>query len=599
MLFLYLRRNRRLQTSSVSFDEKTNRTFWEEKNHHRQLYAQLPERIKRAVLAQIPRDLLASSKTNKKTVVAVALSGGVDSFVSAWLLKNALQAAAVGEKGENIKLKAILMKNWDEREETNSECLFDADRRSAKKLAKYLSMDLYEVDFCREYWQSVFSPFTESVERGETPNPDVWCNREIKFGKLLEYVKEEEIGAKYLVTGHYAEIWREYGDDNIEQSSSSSSSLKRIELRRSKDETKDQTYFLASVPSKALESVIFPLAKLRKAEDVIELIARDLLGNVANVLDRKSSAGICFVGKKRNFSDFVHEYVQRDPAWFVDVECITEENSSLIEKNSIGCSSNSSRSSSSRSSSSSGISSGGSERGGLEGKGDSNTIDEKYILGECESVHSVTAGQRARIGGLPKPYFVVGKSTEEKGSSKVYVCEGGDHPALLTNWCVIKDIRFVHEDDTDALNSSQQVRVKTRYASPLVPATIGIPPPPSNAASSSSRQQQQQQKVSLFCRSAYEKATTTPSPSSPSTTAKSSSPSSSSPPLLQITFASPEKAVSIGQAVVMYHHSTSRVLGVGSVAYHGRTVFEEEKEEEQQRRQKRQSEKKNDDDKES
>ncbi len=531
--------------------------------------------------------------------MAVALSGGVDSFVSAWLLKNALQAAAVGEKGENIKLKAILMKNWDEREETNSECLFDADRRSAKKLAKYLSMDLYEVDFCREYWQSVFSPFTESVERGETPNPDVWCNREIKFGKLLEYVKEEEIGAKYLVTGHYAEIWREYGDDNIEQSSSSSSSLKRIELRRSKDETKDQTYFLASVPSKALESVIFPLAKLRKAEDVIELIARDLLGNVANVLDRKSSAGICFVGKKRNFSDFVHEYVQRDPAWFVDVECITEENSSLIEKNSIGCSSNSSRSSSSRSSSSSGISSGGSERGGLEGKGDSNTIDEKYILGECESVHSVTAGQRARIGGLPKPYFVVGKSTEEKGSSKVYVCEGGDHPALLTNWCVIKDIRFVHEDDTDALNSSQQVRVKTRYASPLVPATIGIPPPPSNAASSSSRQQQQQQKVSLFCRSAYEKATTTPSPSSPSTTAKSSSPSSSSPPLLQITFASPEKAVSIGQAVVMYHHSTSRVLGVGSVAYHGRTVFEEEKEEEQQRRQKRQSEKKNDDDKES
>ena len=582
MLFLFLRRNRRLQTSSVSFDEKTNRTFWEEKNHHRQLYAQLPERIKRAVLAQIPRDLLASSKTNKKTVVAVALSGGVDSFVSAWLLKNALQAAAVGEKGENIKLKAILMKNWDEREETNSECLFDADRRSAKKLAKYLSMDLHEVDFCREYWQSVFSPFTESVGRGETPNPDVWCNREIKFGKLLEHVmKEEEIGAKYLVTGHYAEIWREYGDDNIEQLSSS---LKRIELRRAKDETKDQTYFLASVPSKALQSVIFPLAKLRKAEDVIELIARDLLGNVANVLDRKSSAGICFVGKKRNFSDFVHEYVQRDPAWFVDVECITEENSLLIENSSIGgSSSSSSSSSSSRSSSSSGISSGGSERGGLEGKGDSNTIDEKYILGECESVHSVTAGQRARIGGLPKPYFVVGKSTEEKGSSKVYVCEGGDHPALLTNWCVIKDIHFVHGDDTDALNSSQQVRVKTRYASPLVSATIGIP------------QQQQQQKVSLFCRSAYEKATTTPSPS---TTAKSSSPSSSSPPLLQITFASPEKAVSIGQAVVMYHHSTSRVLGVGSVAYHGRTVFEEELKEEQRRKQ-RQSEKKNDDDKES
>jgi hypothetical protein len=100
--------------------------------------------------------------------------------------------------------------------------------------------------------------------------------------------------------------------------------------------------------------------------------------------------------------------------------------------------------------------------------------------------------------------------------------------------------------------------------------------------------------VSLFCRSAYEKATTTLS----ITTAKSSPSSSSSPPLLQITFVSPEKAVSIGQAVVMYHHSTSRVLGVGSVAYHGRTVFEEELKEEQRRKQ-RQSEKKNDDDKES
>ena len=205
--------------------------------------------------------------------MAVALSGGVDSFVSAWLLKNALQAAAVGEgEGENIKLKAILMKNWDEREETNSECLFDADRRSAKKLAKYLSLDLHEVDFCREYWQSVFSPFTESVGRGETPNPDVWCNREIKFGKLLEHVKEEEIGAKYLVTGHYAEIWR--STVTIISSNCVVVEKNRVASSEGRDERPD--VFLASVPSKALESVIFPLAKLRKAEDVIELIARDL-----------------------------------------------------------------------------------------------------------------------------------------------------------------------------------------------------------------------------------------------------------------------------------------------------------------------------------
>ena len=607
------RRRRRFATITTTTTTTTTRDddddhLDDESNRQLSLYARLPERIKRAVAAQIPRDLLspASSssgvgekKKKEKTVVAIALSGGVDSFVSAWLLKNALLLEREELENNNnnnkkdlddIELKAILMKNWDEREETNSECQFDADRRSAEKLAKYLSLPLHEVDFCREYWQSVFSPFTESVQRGETPNPDVWCNREIKFGKLLEHVKQGEIGAKYLVTGHYAEVWREYGDDNTKRSS-----LKRVELRRAKDETKDQTYFLASVPSKALESVIFPLAELTKADDVVELIAREVLGNVANVLDRKSSAGICFVGKKRNFSDFVHEYVQRDPAWFVDVQCMKSENSSSGENSRLDSSNiGSIGSSSGRSSSSISNSTSGSQRRGLEIKGECNDIDEKYILGKCESVHSVTVGQRARIGGLPNPYFVVGKSTEEKGSSKVYLCEGGDHPALLTNWCVIKDIHFVHDDDddTDALNSSQQVRVKTRYASPLVPATMEKVPS-SNASEQQEREQEQQ--VSVFCRSAYEKATTTTATSSssslPLTTASSSSPSSSpSPPpaFLRITFASPEKAVSIGQAVVMYHHSTSRVLGVGSVAYHGLTVFEEKiKEEKREEKRKR------------
>ena len=280
----------------------------------------------------------------------------------------------------------------------------------------------------------------------------------------------------------------------------------------------------------------------------------------------------------------------------MDVECITEENSLLIENSSIGgSSSSSSSSSSSRSSSSSGISSGGSERGGLEGKGDSNTIDEVHLGGVRE--------RALRDRGPTRAHW---------RSSQTVFCRWKEHRRER----IVQSVRvrrrrppgFTHKL---VRHKGHPLCPRGRHRRPQLVATsprenaLRLPPrlcddrnttPPSNASSSSrqQQQQQQQQKVSLFCRSAYEKATTTTTTPSPSTTTASSSPSSSSPPLLQITFVSPEKAVSIGQAVVMYHHSTSRVLGVGSVAYHGRTVFEEEKEEEQRRKQ-RQSEKKNDD----
>ena len=581
------------------------------KNESIKCVPEIPEHIKRLVLKQIPEDLLKDKAQEKKQeekengkrkkIVAVALSGGVDSFIALWLMKKSLCSSSAevtttttttmrGEKGANenddhdgdddVEIKAVLMKNWDELEETNKECSFEEDRRSARKLAKYLDVELIEVDFCREYWREVFEPFCEQLEKGTTPNPDVACNREIKFGKLLEYVKRE-IGAEYLCTGHYAKIIRRKEEDVFE-------------LHRANDEKKDQTYFLASVPSSALKDVIFPLAELEKSRDVMDLLMKETLGNVANVLGRKSSAGICFIGKKRNFADFVHEYVQPVPAKFIDVNFMYNTSSNDREgfrKKNSSRSSNGKNliSNSSSSSSSSSISYDDVEN---------EKIMEDFILGECKSVHGVTVGQGAKIGGLSKPYFVVGKKmitnkvttndnddgrgsiidvvvADEKNkkvtssssslSSKVYVCQGGDHPALFTTWCVIKDVHFIQERTTERMTIPRNVRVKTRYASPLVSATA-----------SDVECWKSLKEPSFFCSDAFEKETNNNDDAKKiSNATDNNNNNNNNNKYLEINFSAPEKAVAIGQTVVIYDPESSKVLGCGTVCFHGLTLFEE------------------------
>lgn len=220
--------------------------------------------------------------------VAVGMSGGVDSAVTALLLTNA-----------GLKVFGIFMRNWDEAEEQgNQNCSVEADFRDAKSVCDQLRMPLYEVDFIHRYWNDVFDPFLADYSKGLTPNPDLLCNRKIKFGALVDYVKG--LGADYLATGHYARLQRDSFGNPL--------------LLKGVDHTKDQSYFLASVNPKAFEKVIFPLGDRYKVD--VRRLAREQ-GLIP--ADRRSSSGICFIGR-RNFGAFLNEYVEPKPGTYVDVE---------------------------------------------------------------------------------------------------------------------------------------------------------------------------------------------------------------------------------------------------------------------------------------
>ena len=208
-----------------------------------------------------------------KTVV-VGMSGGVDSSVAALLLK---------EQGYDVI--GLFMHNWKETDEDGC-CTAEEDYTDVRRVANLIGIPYYSVDFSDEYWQSVFSLFIDEYKRGRTPNPDVLCNREIKFGAFRE--QAEKIGADFIATGHYCGVLRK---DN------------RTYLTRAADENKDQTYFLNQVKEEQIRNVLFPLENITKPE--VRKIAEKYGLATAK---KKDSTGICFIGE-RNFRNFLSKYV--------------------------------------------------------------------------------------------------------------------------------------------------------------------------------------------------------------------------------------------------------------------------------------------------
>ena len=183
-----------------------------------------------------------------KGSVVVGMSGGVDSSVSAYLLKK-----------QGFDVKGLFMKNWQT--EPGEECTSEIDYKDASKVCDQLDIPLHKANFSNEYWDNVFESFLSEHKKGRTPNPDILCNREIKFKSFLHYA--EDIGADFIATGHYAKLINE--DDHTY-------------LARAVDDFKDQTYFLHEVNENQLKNCIFPLADLTKNE--VRKIAADTKTNI-------------------------------------------------------------------------------------------------------------------------------------------------------------------------------------------------------------------------------------------------------------------------------------------------------------------------------
>lgn len=202
------------------------------------------------------------------------MSGGVDSSVAATLLLE-----------EGYDVIGLFMQNWEE-EDDSGVCTAVTDYEDVKRVCNKLKIPYYTVNFAKIYWDKVFKYFLEEYEKGRTPNPDVLCNREIKFGPFLEYAKE--LGADYIATGHYAKVERVDG---------------KTYLKKAMDTNKDQTYFLNQLSQKQLEMVLFPLGDICKPK-VREIAEKYGLSTA----EKKDSTGICFIGE-RHFREFLKNYI--------------------------------------------------------------------------------------------------------------------------------------------------------------------------------------------------------------------------------------------------------------------------------------------------
>lgn len=354
--------------------------------------------------------------------VAVAMSGGVDSSVAAYLL----------QKQENYDVVGLHMRNWeaaDEDDDSHQQACDEQDTHDAQAVCRALNIPLHHASFVAEYWTQVFEPFVQGIAQGRTPNPDVGCNAHVKFGAMKAYA-QEKLGIEWIATGHYARLWNRTSTNipSCVEESLDNDMMDWLSLWGScplllagADRTKDQSYFLAGVNGQAFENVVFPLGDLYKKSDTNNnknLSVRDIAQEAQLPTARKrESMGICMVGK-RDFGNFIHQYLPEPPRPGVFID-----------------------------------------------------VDTGEIVGQHEGSLLYTIGQGAKISGASQRWFVVGQGNED---AELFVCAGTHHPALYSNSLVLQNIHWIGGDVPPPLRSTGRMRAmcRVRHLQPLVPCEI-------------------------------------------------------------------------------------------------------------------------------
>ncbi|UII29226.1 tRNA 2-thiouridine(34) synthase MnmA [Fulvivirga maritima] len=357
--------------------------------------------------------------------VVVGMSGGVDSSVAAYLLKE-----------QGYEVIGMFMKNWhDDTVTISNECPWLEDSNDAMIVAQKLGIPFQAIDLSKEYKERIVDYMFDEYQKGRTPNPDVLCNREIKFDIFLKAAKR--LKADFIATGHYCRKG-EVTDANGNTS---------YQLLAGKDKNKDQSYFLCQLTQEQLAQSLFPIGELEKPE--VRRIAKeqDLV-----TADKKDSQGLCFIGKVR-----LPEFLQQklEPKKGVVVEIDAEANN--YASNPVNIPLN------------------GAETDTLTKLSTSFTYnkDDGKVVGEHNGAHYYTIGQRKglNIGGTPKPLFIIETDTEE---NVIYTGQGEDHPGLYRKGLKVatEDVHWVRPDLQLAVGESKDFDVRIRYRQNLEKGTL-------------------------------------------------------------------------------------------------------------------------------
>jgi tRNA-specific 2-thiouridylase len=221
----------------------------------------------------------SDTQDNSQIKVVIGMSGGVDSSVSAYLLKE-----------QGYQVEGLFMKNWEE-DDNDEYCAAAEDLKDAQAVSDKLGITLHTINFAAEYWDNVFEYFLAEYKAGRTPNPDIMCNKEIKFKAFLEFAAEE-LNADYIATGHYVQRSNDSGN---------------WQMLRGLDDNKDQSYFLYTLGEQHVAQTLFPIGHLEKPKVREIALEQDLVTH-----DKKDSTGICFIGE-RKFKDFLAQYLPAQP----------------------------------------------------------------------------------------------------------------------------------------------------------------------------------------------------------------------------------------------------------------------------------------------